>query len=112
MRKIALLLFLSIFVSMINAAGMPIELNHAHSSAVESSVHEYCHEMASISHHEGDASKSKASTSHYCCSSLAVLTSAPVFGAVKQSDAYITSASLVAISNIAESIYKPPKNYL
>ncbi|WP_062309250.1 hypothetical protein [Polynucleobacter sinensis] len=112
MKKVVILVFLSLFVSMVNAAGMPIELSKANSVAVESSSHDHCHEVASIAYQDDDGSQSRLSASHYCCSSAAVLTGSLVFEVVKQSGIFLSDGVAIAISNIAESIYKPPKNYL
>ena len=112
MRKIAIGVFLSFFVSIMNAAGMPIDLNLAGAPVNESVSQDHCHGVATVDHHEDGASKPASSANHYCCSVVAVLTSPVMFDRIEQVGNYVTAQSVVPISNIAESIYKPPRNYL
>lgn len=107
-----MLLFLSFFVSQINAAMMPVDLNLA-SSAVVTSGHDHCQEATQASHHDGGNSNTnpKANATHYCCAVIAIIISSPTFSVSKQVEDYWLSDSEKPISTIAESIYKPPKNY-
>ena len=112
MRRIAIGVFLSFFVSMINAAGMPIELNPV-DAPVQGISQDHCHTIAEANHHDDDsASQSTSGVNHYCCSVVAVLTSSVVFGRIDQAGIPLTAENAVPIFNIAESIYKPPRNYL
>ena len=115
MKRFIALLFLSFFVSQINAAMMPIDLNFAN-NVVVTSGHDHCQEAAPASHHDGSNSSAnpspKPNSTHYCCAVIAVLMSSPVFSAFRQEESYLLSDSKKPISSIAESIYKPPKNYL
>ena len=111
MKKFIAFLFVSLFVSQINAAMMPIDLNAA-SSAVAISSHDHCQEAGSISHTEEGKSSVNASVTHYCCAIVAILITSPNFFSPKQLEAYSHTYPEVLTSNIAESIYKPPKTYL
>lgn len=102
---------LSLFVSAVSAAVMPIDLKQASTAEATVADYDHCHGVASIDHDE-DTSRSSSSVSHYCCSALAVLTNTPAFALSRQTDAYLAGEIVVHISNITESIYKPPKNYL
>jgi hypothetical protein len=112
MRKIAIGIFLSFFVSIVNAAGMPIDLNLASTPVNESVSQDHCHGVATVDHHDDSVPKPASSANHYCCSVVAVLTSSVTFERIEQVGNYVTAQSVVPISNIAESIYKPPRNYL
>ncbi|MBU3636641.1 hypothetical protein [Polynucleobacter sp. es-MAR-4] len=111
MKKFITFLFISLFVSQINAAMMPVDLN-AESTAVIVSGHDHCQEMASVGHSEEGMSSTNISPTHYCCAVVAILTASPEFFSVKQADVYVRSDISRPKSSIAESIYKPPKNYL
>lgn len=111
MKKFVILLFLSLFASLINAATMPIDLRSSNTSVV-ASIHEYCHESSPASHHESGKSNLNANAGHYCCSVTAVLSATPVFSSTKLADVYLLSEVSTPKSNITESIYKPPRNYL
>jgi hypothetical protein len=111
MKKIVALLFLSLFVSLINAATMPVDLG-GESPSVMVAGHDHCQEAATASHHENGQSNTNSNATHYCCAVVAVLMSPPVFSASKQVDVYLLADVAKPISNIAESIYKPPRNYL
>ena len=108
-----MLVFLSFFVSQINAAMMPVDLNLA-SSVVVAASHDHCQEATQASHQDGGNSSAnpKANTTHYCCAVIAIIISSPTFSVSKQVEDYWLSDSEKPISTIAESIYKPPKNYL
>lgn len=114
MRKIALWVCLGFFVSIVNAGTMPIDLGAANTPAIESVAHDHCHVSAVSDQHEEGASQSTSvvSANHYCCSALAVLTSTSVFSHMEQANLYVTKERVVSISSFAESIYKPPRNYL
>ena len=113
MKRFIALLFLSFFVSQINAAMMPVDLNLA-SSTVVASGHDHCQEATQASHHDGGNSSANpnASATHYCCAVIAIIISSPTFSVSKQVEDYWLSDSEQPISIITESIYKPPKNYL
>ena len=111
MKKFIAILFVSLFVSQINAAMMPVDLNAA-TSTVAISSHDHCQEAGSISHAEGGKLSGNASATHYCCAVVAILIAPPDFFAPKQLEAYSHVNTEVLTSNIAESIYKPPKTYL
>ena len=111
MKKIVASLFLSLFISLINAATMPIDLNKE-SAAVMVVGHDHCQEAALASHHESSKSNSSPSAAHYCCAVVAVLMAPPIFSVSKQVDVYLLADVAKPSSNILESIYKPPRNYL
>lgn len=111
MKKFITFLFLSFFVSQINAAMMPVDLNVA-SSVVVASSHDHCHEAASASLTEDGKSSANASATHYCCAVVAILNVSPEFFASQQVDVYLLADASILASNVAESIYKPPRNYL
>lgn len=111
MKKFIAFLFLSIFVSQINAAMMPVGLN-AESSTTVASSHDHCQGMGSIGHAEDSKSTSNASATHYCCAVVAILITPLDFFASQQVDGHVQGDISTLISNIAESIYKPPRNYL
>jgi hypothetical protein len=111
MKKIVALLFLSFFVSTINAATMPVDLNKA-STSVVASGHDHCQEGASVSHHESSKSSASTNATHSCCAVVAILITSPAFSQFTQVDVYLLSDIAIPASNIAESIYKPPRNYL
>jgi len=92
---------------------MPIDLNLANSASIVSG-HDHCQEVVSASHHDGDKSSigSSSNPTHYCCAVVAVLMGSPEFSISQQLESYVLINSVKPISNIAESIYKPPKNYL
>lgn len=111
MKKFITLLFLSFFVSQINAAMMPVDLNVA-SSIDAASSHDHCQEVASVGFTEDGKPSSNASASHYCCSVIAILNTSLIFLSSKQVEVYVRSEVESPESNLAESIYKPPRNYL
>jgi hypothetical protein len=111
MKKFITFLFLSLFVSQINAAMMPVDLGEVSSTAVPSS-HDHCHGAGSLSHSEDGKTTGKANTTHYCCVVVAILITSPEFFASKQAEAHLQGDISTPISIIAESIYKPPRNYL
>jgi hypothetical protein len=110
-KKIAGLLFLSLLVSLTNAATMPVSLNGENASVMVAG-HDHCQESAPASHHEGSKSEASSRAAHYCCAVVAVLMAPPIFSASTQADAYLLVDIAKPISNIVESIYKPPRNYL
>jgi hypothetical protein len=109
MKKIAVMLFMSFLVGMVNASTMPIASGES-SHAMQTASHSHC-EGASASHDESQP-VSKLSVSHYCCSSIAVLNNPVTFALNESSDVYLLGETPKSISNITESIYKPPKQYL
>ena len=111
MKKFITFLFISLFVSQINAAMMPVDLNAA-TSAVATSSHDHCQEATSASVSEDGKSGGNANATHYCCAVAAILVPPPVFLASKQVDAYLQSNLSAPDSHVVESIYKPPKTYL
>ena len=111
MKKFITFLFISIFVSQINAAMMPVDLNAA-TSAVATSGHDHCQEAVSISHTEEGKLSANAGVTHYCCAVVAILITPPDFFAPKQPETYTAINTEVLASNITESIYKPPRTYL
>jgi hypothetical protein len=90
---------------------MPVDLNLASSVAVASS-HDHCQEAPSVSLTEDGKSSANASATHYCCAAVAILNISPVFFASQRGDVYLHSDASTPASNIPESIYKPPRNYL
>lgn len=111
MKKFITFLFISIFASQINAAMMPVDLSAA-TSAVAISSHDHCQEAGSINHAEQGKSSNNPVATHYCCAVVAILIASPDFFAPNQPEAYSHVSTEVLASNIAESIYKPPKTYL
>ena len=111
MKKFITFLFLSFFVSQINASMMPVDLNVA-SSVVVASSHDHCQGAASASLTEDGKSSTNAGTTHYCCAVVAILGVSLEFFASQQVDVHLHSNNSTPASNIAESIYKPPRNYL
>jgi hypothetical protein len=88
---------------------MPVDLNVAN-SVVAASSHDHCQEAVSASFTEDG--KSSASATHYCCAAVAILSISSAFFTSQQGDLYLHSDASTPTSNIAESIYKPPRNYL
>jgi hypothetical protein len=111
MKKFITFLLLSFFVSQINAAMMPVDLNVAISVVVASS-HDHCQEAASASLTEDGKSSANAGATHYCCAMVAILSVSPEFFSPQQVDVQLLSNASTPASNITESIYKPPRNYL
>lgn len=111
MKKFITFLLLSFFVSQINAAMMPVDLNVA-SSGLAVSSHDHCQEVISAALTEDGKSSANASATHYCCTVVAILNVKPEFFASQQIDVHLHSDASTPASNIADSIYKPPRNYL
>jgi len=111
MKKIAVMLFLSFLVGMVNASTMPISLGES-SHAIQSASHSHCEEAATPASHDDSQQTVKLSLSHYCCASIAVLHDPLHFVFNHSSDFYLLGDTPKVISNITESIYKPPKHYL
>ena len=111
MKKIAVMLFLSFLVGMVNASTMPITSGEP-SHAAQSATHSHCEEAVAPASHDDSQSASKLSVSHYCCASIAVLNNPVIFALNQSSDVYLLGETPKSISNITESIYKPPKQYL
>lgn len=109
MKKIAILLFLSVFVSIIHAATMPIGLDLPSVAVSAPSNHEHCHEANAADTQEHGSKQTNWGSGHSCCSVLAVLISTPMFDSPIQPADYLASQFFAPISNVAESIYKPPK---
>lgn len=91
---------------------MPIGLDRSNIAASASSNHEHCHEANTADAQESGSKQTKWNSGHSCCSVVAVLLNTSMFDSPTQSDDYLASQFFVAISNIAESIYKPPKRDL
>ncbi len=111
MKKIVASLFLSLVVSLLNAATMPVDLSGV-SSSVMASNHDHCQEATPASHHEASKSNLSSNTNHYCCAVVAVLMTPSVFSASKQVDVHVLVNATKPASTIAESIFKPPRKYL
>jgi hypothetical protein len=111
MKKFITFLFISLFVSQINAAMMPVNLT-AEVPTVAAPGHDHCQEAGLFGINEDGKSSSNANASHYCCAVVAILTTPPKFFASKQIDVYLHGDASTTASNIAESIFKPPRNYL
>jgi hypothetical protein len=111
MKKFIAFLFISLFVGQINAATMPVYFNEAGTTIV-ASTHDHCQGAESVGHTENGNSTSSTSVTHYCCAVVAILTTSPEFFALKQIDVHLLGDASTPISNTAESIYKPPRNYL
>jgi hypothetical protein len=111
MKKIAVMLFLSFLVGMVNASTMPIASGES-SHIMQAASHSHCEEVVTSNAHDESQPVGKLSISHYCCSSIAVLNNPIVFALNESSDIYLLGESPKSISNISESIYKPPKHYL
>lgn len=111
MKKIAVMLFLSFLVGMVNASTMPVVLGDS-SHAMQIASHSHCEETVTSASHDESQPISKLSVSHYCCSSIAVLNNPVTFAVNKSSDVYLLGETTKSISYITESIYKPPKQYL
>ncbi|MGV0981007.1 MAG: hypothetical protein ACOYB0_01460 [Polynucleobacter sp.] len=110
MKKFITLLFLSLFVSQIHAAMLPLDLNAA-SDTVVTSGHDHCQEILSTNHPQ-DAKSGAAGATHHCCAVVAILMAPPTFSLSQQVDVYLHGDVMARLSNIAESIYKPPKHSL
>ena len=111
MKKIAAILFLSFLVSMVNASTMPIASSQA-SHSMQNASHGHCEKVVPPVSHDEPQPVGKLSVSHYCCFSIAVLNNSVVFAITESSDIYLIGETPKSISNITESIYKPPKHYL
>lgn len=111
MKKFIAFLFISLFVSQINAATMPIDLNTVN-AAVLASGHDHCQGAASVSQAEDGKSSGNTSATHHCCAVVAILDASPTFFSSKQLGMYLHGDVESPASNFPESIYKPPRNYL
>lgn len=111
MKKFIALLFCSLFVSQINAAMMPVDLNVV-SSTVSAVSHDHCQVAEPASLAEDGKLSGNASSTHYCCAVVAILAIPSTFSASKQVDTYLQGNLSPPNSHIVESIYKPPKIYL
>ncbi|MBU3611454.1 hypothetical protein [Polynucleobacter sp. MG-27-Goln-C1] len=90
---------------------MPVDLNVANSTASVVS-HDHCQVVEPASLAENGKLSGNASTTHYCCAVLAILAISPAFSVSKQVDIYLQGNLSTPDSNVLESIYKPPRNYL
>ena len=111
MKKIAVMLFLSFLVSMVNASTMPIASGES-SHVMQTASHNHCEEVVAPASHDASQAVGKLSVSHYCCSSIAVLDNPATFAISETSAVYLLGETPKSISYITESIYKPPKQYL
>ena len=111
MKKIAITLFLSFLVGMVNASTMPITTGES-SHAVANASHSHCEDTVAPASHNETKPVSKLSVSHYCCATIAVLNTPITFPLNSVSNFYLPNESSRLISYITESIYKPPKQYL
>lgn len=111
MKKFIALLFCSLFVSQINAAMMPVDLNVV-SSTVFAVSHDHCQVAEPASPAEDGKLSGNASATHYCCAVVAILIILPTFSASKEVDTYLQGNLSTPDSHVIESIYKPPKTYL
>lgn len=111
MKKIAVMLLLSFLAGMVNAATMPI-ISGKTTHVTEPSVHSHCDEVVTTASQDDSDSVGKLNVSHYCCSAIAVLGSPLSFSLLEASDFHLLGEISKPISNITESIYKPPRNYL
>lgn len=105
------MLLLSFIVGMVNASTMPIASGES-SDAMQATSHSHCEEAVTPASHDDSQPVGKLSVSHYCCSSIAVLNNPVTFALNESSDVYLLGETPKSISNITESIYKPPKQYL
>ena len=111
MKKIAVMLFLSFLVGMVNASMMPIASGEP-VHVMQTASHSHCEEAVTPTPHDASQPVNKLSVSHYCCSAVAVLNNPVTFALNESSDVYLLGDSPKSISYITESIYKPPKQYL
>ena len=111
MKKIAVMLFLSFLVGMVNASEMPV-VSATSSNASQSAAHSHCDEAINTANEEDSATAGKLSLAHYCCSALAVLGEPIAFISLGSPSFYLLGEISKPTSNITESIYKPPKLYL
>ena len=111
MKKFIALLFCSLFVSQINAAMMPVDLNAA-SGAVSVVSHDHCQVAEPANLPEDGKLTGNASATHYCCAVVAILVIPSTFSASNQVDMYLQSNLSTPDSHVVESIYKPPRIYL
>jgi hypothetical protein len=111
MKKIAVMLFLSFLVGMVNASTMPVSVGES-SHAVQTASHSHCEEAVTPVSHDDPKPAGKLSVSHYCCSTIAVLHNPVDFAVNESSEVYVLGEASKSISYITESIYKPPKQYL
>ncbi|QWE16005.1 hypothetical protein [Polynucleobacter sp. AP-Nino-20-G2] len=110
MKKVVILFCLSLLIGMVNAASMPFQIAHTSLAATDIAGHDHCETAVNADQYEGGASSYGTATGHYCCSTIAVLNTPFIFSHPEQSHAYSFGYGSKLISNIAESIYKPPKN--
>lgn len=111
MKKIAVMLFLSILVTAVNAGAMPI-FSGGPSNAAQTDSHRHCEEAVNFASHEESKTAGKLSVNHYCCFTMAVLHNSVTFPIEAPSYIYQPNQSARLVSYIAESIYKPPKHHL
>ena len=88
MKKIAVMLFLSFLVGMVNASALPISVGES-SHAIQTASHSHCEETVTAPANDDSQPAGKLSGSHYCCSSIAVLNNPIVFTLNESSDVYL-----------------------
>ncbi len=111
MKKIAVTLFLSFLIGIANSAKPPV-ISVESSYAPLSAFHSHCDESINTLNHEKSATPEKFSHAHYCCSAVAVFGEPISIELLGLSSFYLLGEISRPASNIAESIYKPPKHYL
>ena len=111
MRKICVALFLSLFVSLIHASVMPIELseNQSHRQVlkVDTSAH-YCDEVVNNTL-GNNTNPSCSGINYHCCLGFVIVPSVDVDLSVAISANLIPYSSLLILQPIINFIYKPPK---
>jgi hypothetical protein len=109
MRKICIVLLLSLFASLIHAAVMPIDLELHQSlpqnTAMDNSTH-HCDEVAS---NFQDSNQSCHGDSYQCCLGFVIVPSLEVELSVAPKDNLIPQQSSLDLKPMISFIYKPPK---
>jgi len=111
MKKVVVMLFISFLVGMVNASTMPVAFG-GFSHNLQTAMHGHCEGVVSPVSHDESRPDEKFGVSHSCCPTLAVFNNAVSVALTEEPTFYLLSEISKLISNIAESIYKPPKSYL
>lgn len=114
MRKVALILMLSLLGSLANAALMPIDLaTHDHQAALVHAQHDGCQDTADAAAADRNGTMHHTITlGHSCCVVIALESSPPWFGIVATDQVYSPGVSVQPSLEVFPAIFKPPKRYL
>ncbi len=108
MRKICIVLFLSLFASLIHAAVMPIELKSYQSPHVITTIDSSAHHCDEVASNPQDTNQLCHGDSYQCCLGFVIVPTLGVALSLAPTDNLTPQQSSWALQPVINFIYKPP----